>query len=488
MSSLLSPSRQLLGRHSVTTRLSLGFGLIVLMLCAVAALGWSALQTSQTDLGRMVQANNARLQQAQTLLGQAGGDAGRDQLRELAREMSRTNSEALVQAQQQADRQLWWVIGMIGASTALAVLLAGWLIRGIRSPMRQTIEVAERIARGDLTEQLPDYDDAEFGRLQQAIGGMQDRLRTMVGSLRETTDSISTASTQIAAGNANLSSRTEQTSGSLQQTASSMEQLSGTVRETASSARTANELVQSAVTAAQRGGEVVAQVVHNMEDISASSRKISEIIAVIDGIAFQTNILALNAAVEAARAGEQGRGFAVVAGEVRNLAQRAASAAKEIKTLINTSVEKVESGGKLVRDAGATMEAIVSSVQSVTEIIGKISTATGEQSEGLSQVNQSVAHLDHMTQQNAVLVDESASAAESLRQQAERLQKVVGAFRLLQQTQEATWTAHTAISDARERARQAPSAGAPAPSAPPPAPPRGSDSGPARGSDDWENF
>ncbi|MFM2057943.1 MAG: methyl-accepting chemotaxis protein [Pseudomonadota bacterium] len=401
----------------------------------------------------------------------------------------------------QADQQ--YRLGALGVSVAVALLallvIGRIMVKSLQGSIDRTIDSARRIADGDLTHEIAVDPGGDLGELQQAVAQMQDRLRQMVGSLRDTTDSIATASSQIAHGNADLSQRTEQTAGSLQQTASSMEQLSGTVRSTADSARAANGLVQTAVEAAQRGGEVVSQVVSNMEDISTSSRKIAEIIGVIDGIAFQTNILALNAAVEAARAGEQGRGFAVVAGEVRGLAQRAATAAKEIKTLINASVEKVESGGKLVRDAGATMDAIVTSVQHVTQIIGEISTATGEQSAGLSHVSQSVVQLDQMTQQNAALVGESASAAESLRMQAERLQKVVSAFRLLQQTQEAAWTAHTTISGARKSAKVAMTAPAPltasdvhrpaaAPKAtrptqqPPKSPPARKDDG------DWESF
>jgi methyl-accepting chemotaxis protein len=255
------------------------------------------------------------------------------------------------------------------------------------------------------------------------------RIQALVGSLAQSMGSITTATTEIAVGNHDLSTRTEQTASSLQQTSSSMEQLTGTVRQTADSARTANQLASSAAQAAQRGGEVVSQVVSNMEEISTSSRKIADIIGVIDGIAFQTNILALNAAVEAARAGEQGRGFAVVATEVRNLAQRSANAAKEIKSLIGASVEKVESGSRLVQDAGTTMTEIVSGVQRVTDIIGEITAAASEQSNELVQVNTAVTQLDQMTQQNAALVEQSAAAAESLKELAARLATLVAVFR-----------------------------------------------------------
>ena len=259
---------------------------------------------------------------------------------------------------------------------------------------------------------------------------MQAALRHMVGQVRVSTDSISNASAEIATGNQDLSSRTEQTAANLQQAASSMEQLTGTVKQSADSARQANQLAASAAEVAARGGNVVSRVVATMDDINASSKKIADIIGVIDGIAFQTNILALNAAVEAARAGEQGRGFAVVAGEVRSLAQRSAEAAKEIKALIGASVDKVESGSKLVADAGQTMQEIVGSVQRVTDIIGEITAAASEQSDGIGQVNTSVTQLDKMTQQNAALVEESAAAAESLKDQAQKLAAVVGTFRL----------------------------------------------------------
>ncbi|HMW22395.1 MAG TPA: methyl-accepting chemotaxis protein [Burkholderiaceae bacterium] len=261
-------------------------------------------------------------------------------------------------------------------------------------------------------------------KLQELLG----RIQALISELHQAIGSISVATREIASGNQDLSGRTEQTASSLQQTASSMEQLTDTVRQTAESARTANQLVSSASSSAQHGGEVVAQVVSNMAEISTSSRKIAEIIGVIDGIAFQTNILALNAAVEAARAGEQGRGFAVVAGEVRNLAQRSANAAREIKSLIGASVERVESGSQLVQQAGTVMTEIVSGVQRVTDIIGEISAAATEQSNGLMQVNSAVTQLDQMTQQNAALVEQSSAAAESLREQAEQVRQLISRF------------------------------------------------------------
>jgi len=270
----------------------------------------------------------------------------------------------------------------------------------------------------------------EVGALLQSLGRMQDGLRDMVREVHDTAEGIATASGEIASGNLDLSGRTEHTASNLQQAANSMQQLTGTVRQTATAAATANQLAGSASEAASRGGQVVRQVVNSMDEITVASRKIAEITGVIDGIAFQTNILALNAAVEAARAGEQGRGFAVVAGEVRTLAQRSAQAAREIKALIGTSAEKVESGSRLVRDAGHTMQEIVDGVQKVSSIIGEITLATSAQSGELANVNGAVAQLDEMTQQNAALVEQSAAAAESLREQTLRLQAVVGGFRL----------------------------------------------------------
>jgi len=286
-----------------------------------------------------------------------------------------------------------------------------------------------RVAEGDLRDDVVVPASAAES-LMAAVQKMQASMRGMVGQVRQSSDSIGTASSEIATGNQDLSTRTEQTAANLQQTASSMEQLTGTLRQSADAARQANQLASSAAEVAERGGCVVSQVVATMNEINTSSRKIADIIGTIDGIAFQTNILALNAAVEAARAGEQGRGFAVVAGEVRSLAQRSAEAAKEIKALIGTSVDKVDSGSRLVADAGSTMTEIVASVKRVTDIIGEITAASSEQSEGIGQVNSAVTQLDQMTQQNAALVEESAAAAESLRQQAGLLAQAVGTFKV----------------------------------------------------------
>ncbi|AKJ31036.1 methyl-accepting chemotaxis protein [Caldimonas brevitalea] len=341
---------------------------------------------------------------------------------------------------------------IVSLSVALVALL-GWRIsRSIVQPMNDAARFAEQVGAGDLTATLDVQGQDEATRLQRSLAQMRDALQSMVSRVRDVTEGITTASSEIAHGNQDLSQRTEQTASNLQQTASSMEQLTGTVKQSADAARQANQLASSASTVASRGGEVVSQVVSTMDEISAASKKIADIIGVIDGIAFQTNILALNAAVEAARAGEQGRGFAVVAGEVRNLAQRSAQAAKEIKSLIGASVEKVDSGARLVQDAGSTMTEIVASVQRVTDIIGEITAATSEQSTGIGQVNTAVNQLDQMTQQNAALVEESAAAAESLRQQAERLSEVVAAFKLADAQRLAT----AAVTRARETAAPAP--------------------------------
>jgi methyl-accepting chemotaxis protein len=315
---------------------------------------------------------------------------------------------------------------------AVVLLVTSLLIgRNIVSRVRRAVEIAETVARGDLSSRIEVHGSDEAAQLLQALARMNGSLVDLVGTVRVASENIATGSGQISVGNQDLSQRTEEAASNLQATASSMEQLTATVRQSADAAGTANQLAHSATDVAQRGGAVVSEVVRTMDEINASSKKIADIIGVIDGIAFQTNILALNAAVEAARAGEQGRGFAVVAGEVRNLAQRSAEAAKEIKGLIGASVERVESGSKLVADAGATMQEIVSSVQRVSDIIGEISAAASEQSSGIGIVNTSVVQLDAMTQQNAALVEQGAAAADSLKSQAANLAQVVGTFKLV---------------------------------------------------------
>jgi methyl-accepting chemotaxis protein len=321
-------------------------------------------------------------------------------------------------------------IAVLALAIALVVPLTLVNMASICRPIDSARHLAERIATGDLSGRVHDDGNDEAARLLGALGQMQDSLRRIVAQVHQSAESIQVAAAQVASGNQDLSTRTEQTASNLQQAASSMEQLTGTVQQSAESAAQANQLATSASAAAERGGEVVSQVVHTMDEISASSKRIADIIGTIDGIAFQTNILALNAAVEAARAGEQGRGFAVVAGEVRALAQRSAEAAREIKALIGSSVDRVEAGSRLVQDAGATMGDIVSGVKRVSDMIAEITAAAGEQSTGLNQVNGSVAQLDQMTQQNAALVEQAAAAADSLKDQSQHLARVVAGFRL----------------------------------------------------------
>jgi methyl-accepting chemotaxis protein len=329
----------------------------------------------------------------------------------------------------------------IGA-TVISVLLAAFiglmLIRAIMRPLAVAQDVAGKIAAGDLTSKIEVTSNDELGKLLTSFKAMQASIQGLIGEIKASTDTINTASKEIASGNSDLSQRTEEQASSLEETASSMEELTSTVKQNTENAKQANQLAISASDVAGKGGEVVSKVVTTMDSINESSRKIVDIISVIDGIAFQTNILALNAAVEAARAGEQGRGFAVVAGEVRNLAQRSAAAAKEIKTLIGDSVEKVEGGSKLVAQAGQTMEEIVTSIRRVTDIMSEITAASVEQSQGIEQVNTAITQMDEVTQQNAALVEEAAAAAESLEEQAQNLAASVATFRVDNSEQIAT--------------------------------------------------
>ena len=322
-----------------------------------------------------------------------------------------------------------WIAEAVAAVVVLlGIGLVALTVRSITRPLEQAVRLTDAITEGDLTVEVRDDRKDELGHLLQSLSAMAARLRGVVTEVRSGVESVSSASTQIATGNQDLSARTEQTAANLEETAASMEQLTATVTQSADTARQANQLASTAAQAAERGGEVVGQVVHSMQQITDSSRKINDIIGVIDSIAFQTNILALNAAVEAARAGEQGRGFAVVASEVRSLAQRSAEAAKEIKQLIGASVQNVETGSAQVAHAGRSMEEIVSSVRRVSDLIGEITASSTEQRDGIGQVNQAVANLDQMTQQNAALVEESSAAATAMRDQAQRLSQVVAVF------------------------------------------------------------
>ncbi|MCV2355192.1 methyl-accepting chemotaxis protein [Paucibacter sp. B2R-40] len=427
----------LIRQFSIRTRMIGAIAMVLALLLMVGGVGFMGMNTLR-DHNRQIVENSATLVKQASALAQhlesgAAKEGGAQQeklLSEIKSTLKQSADVAQAHGKGAQDNSLMTFIIVLSLGAIIVVPLTLLNMQSICTPLAQADALANAIANGDLTGSSAAIEGQdEASHLMRSLQNMQQALQGLVSQLRTSADSIRTASVEIASGNQDLSNRTEQTASNLQQAASSMVQLTGTVRQTADSARTANQLATSASHAAAKGGEVVGQVVSTMDDINTSSKKISDIIGVIDSIAFQTNILALNAAVEAARAGEQGRGFAVVASEVRSLAQRSAEAAREIKTLIGASVERVEVGSRLVQEAGSSMTDIVSSVQRVSDIIGEITAAASEQSDGIEQVNQSVVQLDQMTQQNAALVEESAAAAESLKDQAESLAEAVGKFR-----------------------------------------------------------
>ena len=417
---------------------------------------------------------------------------------EMAKLQSHAMSESSADVEKSVAAAKEWLFGFSAVALVISVTMARWITRSITQPMNQAVSVSRAVAAGDLSMQFDSSGYNETAQLLQALQDMQTNLVKVVGGVRQSADSVATASAQISQGNHDLSQRTEEQASALEQTAASMEELSSAVKQNADNARQANQFAMGANAVATKGSEVVGQVVQTMKGINDSSRKISDIIGVIDGIAFQTNILALNAAVEAARAGEQGRGFAVVAAEVRSLAGRSAEAAKEIKTLINASVERVDQGAALVDQAGATMTEVLNAIRRVTDIMGEISAASSEQSSGVSQVGQAVMQMDQVTQQNAALVEESAAAAESLKAQAEQLVQAVAVFKLSHVDVDATAPVSTPIRSPKPAALQrAPVAPARKPQAAvrPAAPVLQIEATPAKlpaptdaGSDHWETF
>ncbi|MBR7782306.1 methyl-accepting chemotaxis protein [Undibacterium luofuense] len=392
------------------------------------ALAYFALSEKMTAMAKAGQKDEA----VQLLRGESS--KLNSSLRDVVDKLVDTNADGGKAAYEQAAKRYetakWLVSIALIAAVAIGFGLAFFIARMVSRPLEYAVKVAETVATGDLTSRIEVHSHDETGMLLEALRKMNESLVRIVSEVRTGTSEIRHASKEIADGNMELSSRTETQAGSLEETASSMEEITSTIQHNADNARQANQLANSASEVAQRGGNVVSEVVSTMGSINESSKKIVDIISVIDGIAFQTNILALNAAVEAARAGEQGRGFAVVASEVRSLAQRSASAAKEIKELINNSVDKVEQGSRLVDQAGSTMSEVVDSVKRVSDIISEITAAGLEQSAGISQINDAVTEMDTLTQQNAALVEEAAAAAGSLQEQAEKLNDLVSVFRV----------------------------------------------------------
>jgi len=403
------------------------------------SMGAAATRFKEVALGtqalrRQVDAGTATLDALAEEVRRARGKEAMDGFRAVQAEFmgteERLQSEREAIAHRAADTALWLEVGGSALALVVAVILGTWVTHSITRPVAQAVAVAKAVAAGDLTVRIDSQSRDEVGVLLQALRDMNTSLVNVVSRVRTGSEAVASASTQIAQGNSDLSGRTESQASALEETAASMEELGSTVQQNADNARQANQLAQAASGVAEQGGVVVAQVVDTMKGISESSRKISDIISVIDGIAFQTNILALNAAVEAARAGEQGRGFAVVASEVRSLAGRSADAAKEIKQLITDSVARVESGAQLADQAGSTMTEVVTSIRRVTDLMGEISAASAEQSAGVGQVGEAVTEMDQTTQQNAALVEEMAAAAASLNSQAQDLVQSVSLFQL----------------------------------------------------------
>ena len=414
---------------------------------------------------------------------------------ELKEQLSKAESETSAAASKDAGSATLWALVLMTAGGALGMAGGIWLSRQIVLPLARAVELADKVAHGQLNNAVEIRGKDEIAALLQSLKDMQGSLAKLVINVRQGSEGVATASAEIAQGNNDLSARTEKPASALEETAASMEELGSTVRQNADNARQANQLAQSASSVAVQGGVVVDQVVETMKGINESSRKIADIISVIDGIAFQTNILALNAAVEAARAGEQGRGFAVVASEVRSLAGRSAEAAKEIKRLIGTSVERVEHGTTLVDQAGSTMKEVVDSIKRVTDIMGEISAASGEQSTGVQKVGEAVTQMDQATQQNAALVEQMAAAASSLKSQAQELVQVVAAFKIDEGTSSVMAPPRRAAAPTRASPKLATPAGkrsvpkaTSAAALPKPVVTARTKPTPAGGDDDWETF